>query len=467
MKFWQKTYLCVLLVFLVAFDLGAYALLQKSYQLNERMDMSRGVSEYESIEQTLSYILRAFANSTGSSGYEAVISGIAQNYDEEGILTEVYDGERLVFSNAYQFAGEREELQLKEGERETVYRKLDGQLWIFVGGSMEFNGLKLVISRSSAYLQDYYNTLLNYFIALSVVISLILSAVLIVLLFRLTAPVRNLNKGVRDIAAGAYHQRVKVSGSDEIAELAQDFNKMVDAVSANIETIQKASEEKENFINNLTHELKTPITAIKGYSEFLNQANSTEEDRRMAVDYIHEHVARLDLLSGKLMELLYLKNEEIALQIVEIAPLFAYAEQMERHDLEAKQIALVKECGAERIYGDSTLLLTLLMNLVENSIKASENGGEIHLKCYSRQQGIVIEVIDYGKGIPDKDIEKITEAFYVVDKSRSKELGGIGLGLSICSQIARLHHARLHIESREQEYTKVSVLFTTSLQLEH
>ncbi|GJM71203.1 hypothetical protein HMSSN036_34190 [Paenibacillus macerans] len=111
MKFWQKTYLCVLLVFLVAFDLGAYALLQKSYQLNERMDMSRGVSEYESIEQTLSYILLAFANSTGSSGYETVISGIAQNYDEEGILTEVYDGERLVFSNAYQFAGEREELQ--------------------------------------------------------------------------------------------------------------------------------------------------------------------------------------------------------------------------------------------------------------------------------------------------------------------------------------------------------------------
>jgi signal transduction histidine kinase len=464
-KFWQKTYLSVLVVFLIAFDIGAYALLQKSYQLNEQMDMSRGVSEYESIEQTLNYILRAFVNSTGSTGYEAVISGIVQNYYEEGILTEVYDGDRLVFSNAYQFAGEREELQ--GGQREAVYRKLDGQLWIFVGGSMEFNGLKLVISRSSAYLQDYYSTLLNYFIALSVVISLVLSAVLILLLFRLTAPIRNLNKGVRDIAAGAYQERVKVSGSDEIAELAGDFNKMVDAVSTNIETMQKANEDKETFINNLTHELKTPITAIKGYSEFLNHANSTEKDRRMAVNYIHEHVARLDLLSGKLMELLYLKNEEITLQPVKIETLFAYVEQMERHNLEAKQITLVKECGAERIYGDSTLLQTLLMNLVENSIKASGNGGEIHLKSYSQQRGIVIEVMDYGKGIPDKDIEKITEAFYVVDKSRSKELGGIGLGLSICSQIARLHHARLHIESKEHEYTKVSVLFTASLQLEH
>ncbi|MNW13031.1 Sensor histidine kinase YycG [compost metagenome] len=73
---------------------------------------------------------------------------------------------------------------------------------------------------------------------------------------------------------------------------------------------------------------------------------------------------------------------------------------------------------------------------------------------------------DYGKGIPDKDIEKITEAFYMVDKSRSKELGGIGLGLSICSQIAQLHHAQLQIESKEHEYTKVT-FFTTPLQQEH
>ncbi|MFB5268284.1 ATP-binding protein [Paenibacillus enshidis] len=465
MKFWQKTYLCVLLVFLIAFDIGAYALLQKSYQLNEQMDMSRGVSEYESIDNSLSYILQVFANSTGSTAYELVISGFADNYFAEGVLMEVYEGERLVFSNAYQFESAREELQGEQ--RETVYRKLDGELWIFVGGSMEFNGLKLVISRSSAYLQDYYNTLISYFITLSVVISVVLSAVLILLLFRLTAPIRNLNKGVRDIAAGAYHQRVKISGSDEIAELAGDFNKMVDAVSTNIETMQKANEDKETFINNLTHELKTPITAIKGYSEFLNHANSTEEDRRMAIDYIHEHVARLDLLSGKLMELLYLKNEEITLQPVEVEALFAYVEQMEQHDLQAKQIKLVKECEAERIYGDPVLLQTLFMNLVENSIKASPDGSTILLKSNFRDSHVAIEVTDFGKGIPDKDIEKITEAFYVVDKSRSKELGGIGLGLSICSQIARLHHAQLWIESKEHEYTKVSVHFTASLQLEH
>jgi signal transduction histidine kinase len=105
------------------------------------------------------------------------------------------------------------------------------------------------------------------------VISLILSAALIFLLFQLTAPIRRLNKGVKAIAAGAYDQRVKVRGNDEFGELAQDFNRMVDAVSNHIETIKKVSEDKEIFINNLTHELKTPITAIKGYSEFLDHAN--------------------------------------------------------------------------------------------------------------------------------------------------------------------------------------------------
>ncbi|HZG17863.1 MAG TPA: HAMP domain-containing sensor histidine kinase [Candidatus Bathyarchaeia archaeon] len=464
MKFWQKTYLCVLIVFLIAFDLGAYGLLKKSYQLNEQMDISRGVNEYESIERSLSYILRVYTESTGGTNYETVIAGFAANYDKEGIHLEVYQADQLIFSNAYQFVGDR--VELRGDSYQSEYRKMNDELWLFVGGKMEFQDLKLVISRNSDYLQEYYLTLRHYFIMLSVVISLILSMALIFLLFQLTAPIRKLNKGVKAIAAGAYDQRVNVRGNDEIAELAQDFNRMVDAVSNHIETINKASEDKEIFINNLTHELKTPITAIKGYSEFLNHANYNEEERRMAVNYIYEHVARLDILSGKMMELLYLKSEEITLEPVHIESLFSYVVNMERHHVEAKHIAIRSECMADQIYGDQALLQSLLINLIENSIKASSYGGEILLRSYHHPNGVVLEVMDNGRGIPEKDIAKITEAFYVVDRSRSKELGGIGLGLSICNQIAHLHHAQIQIDSKENECTRVSVHFTTHLQLE-
>nr|WP_240548522.1 HAMP domain-containing sensor histidine kinase [Paenibacillus lignilyticus] len=331
---------------------------------------------------------------------------------------------------------------------------------------MELQDLRLVISRKSDYLQEYHITLRQYFTKLSVVISIILSAALIFLLFQLTAPIRRLNKGVKAIAAGAYEQRVKVGGNDEIGELAQDFNRMADAVSNHIDTIKKASEDKEIFINNLTHELKTPITAIKGYSEFLNQANYNEEERKMAVRYIYEHIARLDVLSGKMMQLLYLKSGEIAMEPIEIENLFSYVVRMERQHIEAKQITVARECSANLVYGDRDLLQSLFINLIENSIKASSFGGEIQLRSYPHGEGVVLEVLDYGRGIPEKDIAKITEAFYVVDRSRSKELGGIGLGLSICNEIARLHHATLQIDSKENEYTKVSVYFTTPLQLE-
>ncbi|MBD2872382.1 sensor histidine kinase [Paenibacillus arenilitoris] len=464
MRFWQKTYLCVLFVFLIAFDLGAYGLLKKSYELNEQLDISRGVSVYGSIEQSLSYILRVYTERTGSTNYETVIAGFAANYYKQDILLEVYQADRLIFSNAYQFAGDRPELH--GDPYQSVYRKMNDELWLFIGGKMEFQHLKLVISRNSDYLQDYYVTLRQYFITLSVVISLILSAALIVLLFQLTAPFRRLNKGVKAIAAGAYDQRVKAGGNDEFGELAQDFNRMADAVSNHIETIKKASEDKEIFINNLTHELKTPITAIKGYSEFLNHANYNEEERKMAVRYIHEHIARLDVLSGKMMQLLYLKSEEVVLGPVPIENLFSYVANMERHRLEAKQMTIRMECSADKVNGDQELLQSLFINLVENSIKASSFGGEIQLRSYHYGEGVVLEVLDYGRGIPEKDIAKITEAFYVVDRSRSKELGGIGLGLSICNQIARLHHASLQIDSKENEYTRVSVYFTTPLQLE-
>lgn len=459
MKFWQKTYLSVLFVFLIVFDIGAYAILQKSYALNRTMDISRGVNEYTTIEKSLSYLLQVYSKTSDRPDYPNLIADFAGNYHKENIYIEVYRGNSLIFSNGYQFEGERKELNGNQDT--TVYRKLNDKLWLFIGGHMDFEGFQLVMSRNSDYLQDYHEAMLDYLIVLSIIISIILSTLLILLLLQLTSPIRGLIKGVKAITAGAYSNRVREKGNDEVADLARNFNVMVDAVSTNIETIKRASREKENFINNLTHEIKTPITAIKGYSDFLNRANCTAEDRQMALSYIYEHVARLDLLSSKLMELLYLKNEGITPQRVDIRQLFAYVQRMMQPQLKAKQITLVDEYGAYFLLGDEVLLQTLLMNLVENSIKASRPGGRISLKSYFRDQDTVIEVKDDGKGIPVKDIDKITEAFYMVDKSRAKESGGIGLGLAICNQIADLHQAHLQISSIENEFTKISIIFTT------
>ena len=104
---------------------------------------------------------------------------------------------------------------------------------------------------------------------------------------------------------------------------------------------------------------------------------------------------------------------------------------------------------------DRDLFESLLINLIDNAVKAGKEGDSILLEA--TEGGI--SVTDHGKGIPEEEISRVTEAFYMVDKSRSKKAGGIGLGLALCSQIAALHHGRLHIESKVGQGTRVSILF--------
>lgn len=125
--------------------------------------------------------------------------------------------------------------------------------------------------------------------------------------------------------------------------------------------------------------------------------------------------------------------------------------------LEEKQIKLNRTCLPETLekQADEDLLLSLLWNLVDNAYKASETGSNIEIAADEQK----ISVQDFGKGIPAGEIAHVTKAFYMVDKSRSKKAGGIGLGLSLCCQIAEIHGWKIHIESKEGEGTSVSVLW--------
>lgn len=460
MRFWHKSYLCVLIIFLVAFDIGAYVLLQTSYRINETMDIERAVNEFNGTDQALHYILQTYTSNTGSGDIEPVIASFADNYRRNGVFLEVFDGDRLIFSNTSLLSIER--VELTDNTLRSVYRKVDGSLLLYTGGPMTFQNLRMVISRNSDYLLDFYNEILQRFVNLSMIVSGVLSVVLIFILLYLTAPIRKLHEAVSLFAAGNYDKRAVIRGHDEIHELAANFNHMADTVQHNIEELQKESELKEILINNLTHELKTPITAIKGYSEFLKNANYSEADRRMALNYIIEHVSRLDTLSLKLVDLLYAQNSRLTPAEVDIEGMFSQVSRFVNHQIKAKPVTLHIRCTEKKMWGDQDLLTSLLVNLVENSIKAVGENGWIALSSYLQNNHVVLEVEDNGIGIPEEDIARITEAFYVVDQSRSRTMGGLGLGLSLCSQIISLHQAKMHIESKLHSGTKISIFFTTS-----
>lgn len=287
----------------------------------------------------------------------------------------------------------------------------------------------------------------------AVVISMIL---LFLVIRKVMGPLRELQQAARDISHGKLTRRADVHTRDEIGLMAADFNKMADRIEDQVTELSKVSEQRRQMLGSLTHELKTPMTSIIGYSDTLLHVNLKKEQQERALWHIKEECGRLERLSSKLMNLMGLyDNDSICLEEVSMEELFEQVAGLEEYPLKKRQVRLEYSCSMENRQLDRDLFESLLINLIDNGAKASKEGDVIYLTGKDN----TITVRDQGCGIPREEIERVTEAFYMVDKARSRKAGGSGLGLALCSMIARLHKARLLIESEVGKGTQVSVVF--------
>ena len=220
--------------------------------------------------------------------------------------------------------------------------------------------------------------------------------------------------------------------------------------------LQAINEAQRQLIGSMSHELKTPLTAIKGYSETLLGVKLSKEQEEKALGYIHQESGRLSRLSEKMMELTKLYEPECKVEVQEfpVEKLFGAVEDSVRHRLTETGIALVREGDyqGKRKCLDADLMTSFLINLINNSIMASGAGSHIYLGADSHS----LWVRDEGCGIPPEEVDKVRKAFYRVDKSRSRKSGNMGLGLALCEQIAAVHHGHMEIESKVGEGTKIS-----------
>lgn len=274
-------------------------------------------------------------------------------------------------------------------------------------------------------------------------------------LFQLWRPFRRLQEAANRIAGGSYEVRAELGRRDEIGQVAESFDRMAEKVEEHVRELLRVNERQQQLLGSLAHELKTPMTAILGYAETLQRVKLPPDRRDKALRYIESECRRLSGLSAKMLELTGLHQEEGALESGEVSVerLFERAEGLARYRLQQREIRLRREISpaACALRGDEDLLVSFLLNLIDNGCKASRKGGELVLTADG--QGIGLQ--DFGCGIPQEELDRVTEAFYMVDKSRSRREGGAGLGLALCRRIAELHGARLVIESREGEGTWV------------
>ena len=268
----------------------------------------------------------------------------------------------------------------------------------------------------------------------------------------LTRPLRRLETASRAIAGGAYGSRAEVVSDDEVGRLGQAFNTMADAVEHQVEALQQESARQKRFVAAFTHELKTPMTAMLGYADLLRRAEQPPEKRRRAADYIYRESQRLERLSRELLLLLGLEEGGVPLAAVPLPPLL---EEVRRSQPQGAPRLDIRCPAHAAVQADAPLLGMLVDNLVRNACAAKPADGMVHISCLPQDGGWLLTVADRGCGIPPHALDKVTEPFYMADKSRARAGGGSGLGLSLCDAIARAHGTALHIESEPGRGTAV------------
>ena len=227
-----------------------------------------------------------------------------------------------------------------------------------------------------------------------------------------------------------------------------------------MEKLQEVAEKQELLMGALSHEMRTPLTSIIGYSDTLRHVKLKDEQKDRALEHINREGKRLEALSGKMLQMLGLyQNHAIQMEMTMAGDLLNHVIDMEKEQAEKKAVHLKMECEAFSMKMDPALMESLLINLIDNALKATDAGGSIWVKAYEKAGKKIFEVSDTGMGIPEEELGKITDAFYMVDKSRSRKEGGSGLGLALCVKVAEIHGGCLKIESRQREGTTVRAIF--------
>jgi len=278
----------------------------------------------------------------------------------------------------------------------------------------------------------------------------------------ITSPIRQMQSAAERIATGDFDSTVSIKSKDELGQLAKSLNTMADELRQKIENLKKMDTIRTDFVANVSHELKTPLTLIKGYIETLeDRALDDEQQTRKFIAIIKEHANRLENIINDLLHLSELELSKDCLDktdfdlkalIDDIVLGFGRA-------LEAKGATLnVNSQGNDfKIQADSHKIVQVFVNLIDNAIKYAADAGRVDISIQEDADELIVIVEDNGTGIPPEHIDRVFEPFYRVDKARSRKLGGTGLGLGIAKHIVAAHNGKITIESQPAKGTKVFV----------
>jgi len=255
--------------------------------------------------------------------------------------------------------------------------------------------------------------------------------------------------------------------NDELSILLWEVYRTGQSLENEIQELKEMESYRREFIGNVSHELKTPIFSVRGFAEtLLDGALDDPSVNRTFLEKILHHANRLDNLARDLSTITKIETDELTMSGETFAVADLFDATLESVEMRAEEKGICPQydvpADCSEVYGDFDRLRRVLVNLVDNAIKYNEEGGTVRLQAVPTGDAVEIRVVDDGIGIPSDHLSRLTERFYRVDKSRSRNRGGTGLGLAIVKHILSAHDCTLHVESTPGEGSTFSFTLPTA-----
>jgi signal transduction histidine kinase len=283
---------------------------------------------------------------------------------------------------------------------------------------------------------------------LFVITLILLTAILAIAFFvirHILRPVKWLNTGVEEVSRGNLRHRVPLKKSDELRDLAAAFNDMTDRIRDMLHT-------KDQLLLDISHELRSPLTRMKVALEFLPESQAKQN--------LQGDIADMEKMVTEILETArrHHKYANLKKQLTNLAELLR--QTLTAFENQPPGIEIVDLPAEIKVEVDPEQIKTVFENVLNNAIKYSQPDSDpIQITYKRRESYAVIRITDFGIGIPQEELSHIFEPFYRVDKSRTKDTGGFGLGLSLCKTIMEAHGGKIEVQSKPQEGTTVSLFF--------
>lgn len=460
MKFRQKVLICNIIFVAIAFAVSGYLLIRYNYRMSIERSFNSALEENQLLRATIEADI---TNRILREDYESLadIDQLRKSIENklQGTQTEVQliKQENLAQDSPYyaMVSG------LESGQKNyMVLETVEGYELVCASIlGIEKTKVFIINTKNITDVYESMNMQIRYYRIIMIVAVLVCSVIMYFISLYLTRSIKSLTRVTRKMAAGNYGIRSRVESRDEIGELSHYFNKMADSVEQHVAQLQEENRRREDFVANFTHEIKTPLTAVIGYSDMLRSKKMSEENMQIAADYIFSEGKRLESMSMKLFDLILLDKTEIVKKRIFIPDLMESVSRSAGPLAQKRGVTLLSKPCDTWILGDKDLLKTVFINMLDNAAKASADGGSIVFRARHKSGVVLLEVEDRGIGIPKEEVERITEAFYMVDKSRSRKSGGAGLGLALAAKIVELHGGKLKIVSELNVGTCMQVYF--------